>query len=79
MTADRTDRIARILGIGFDQEDGHVRVTRGESFDLYMGSDASHKAMQELCLKVVRRLKEQGRELQDLTRDEFVALLEGLE
>ena len=76
MTDSREERIAHILGIGFDHEDGHLRITHGEEFDIYLGSDSSHQEMQELCLKIQRRLTEHGKKLQDLTRAEFRALIE---
>ena len=38
---------AGFLGVGLDNEDGHTRLTRGDNFVLYGGSDETHGRMQE--------------------------------
>ncbi len=43
---------ARILGVGLDNEDGHTRLTRGDNFTLYGGSEETHGRMQETAVKV---------------------------
>ncbi len=42
------NKIIRLLGVGFDSEDGHVRITKGENYDVLMGSDESHEYIQKL-------------------------------
>ncbi len=80
MTKDRKDeRITRIIGLGSDNEDGHLRITRGDNFDVYLGSERTHEQMQEACMKINKRLSERGRKLEDLTRDEFIKLLSEIE
>jgi hypothetical protein len=79
MTEKEPERMARILGLAFDQEDGHLRITRGEDFDVYFGSEATHEEIREVCLKIQKKLDALGRSLQDLSREEFLALLEDLE
>ena len=70
----RTQR-ARILGVGLDHRDGHVRVTRGKNFDIYLGSEGTHEQLQKTCIKVNEKLDRRGRSLDDLSRDEWVDLI----
>jgi hypothetical protein len=65
---------ARLLGFGLDNEDGHVRVTRGENFHLMGGSQDTHEAMQEKCIKFNEKLSERGKQLDDLESGEFLDL-----
>ncbi len=64
-------KIIRLLGVGFDSEDGHVRITKGENYDVLMGSDESHDYMQQLIQKIEDALKEQDLSLDDLSPEEF--------
>jgi hypothetical protein len=66
---------ARILGLGLDNADGHVRLTRGENFDIYLGSEGTHEQLQETCIKLNEKLDQRGKRLEDLSRDEFVDLI----
>ena len=53
---------AKILfGLGLDDPQGHVRITKGPDFRLYGGSKPTHEKMQELTLKARERLKKQGK------------------
>jgi len=63
---------ARLLGVGLDNDDGHVRVTRGENFHLVGGSQGTHEAMQEKCIKLNEKLDERGKQLHELERNEFL-------
>ena len=78
MSEARSERSARILGLAFDGEDGHIRVTRGEQFQIYLGSESTHDQLRTVCIEIQRRLDEQGRRLEELTREEFVALVQDL-
>ena len=66
---------ARILGLGLDNADGHVRLTHGENFDIYLGSEGTHEQLQETCIKLNEKLDRRGKRLEDLSRDEFVDLI----
>ncbi len=68
-------KIASMLGIGFDNEDGEVRLTRGENFSLIGGSQQTHEVMQETAMKVNEHLEKRGKRLQDTTREEFMDTL----
>lgn len=63
-----------LLGLGLDNEDGHVRVTRGENFRLLGGSETTHESMQEKCIKFNEKLQDRGKRLDDLDRKEFLDL-----
>ena len=66
---------ARILGLGLDDAQGHVRVTRGRNFDIYLGSESTHERLQETCVKLNEKLDQRGKRLEDLSRDEFMDLV----
>jgi valyl-tRNA synthetase len=66
---------AHIFGLGLDNADGHVRITRGENFDIYFGSESTHEQIQKTCIKINEKLDQRGKRLEDLSRDEFVDLI----
>jgi hypothetical protein len=71
MRTEKRKKIIRLLGVGFDAEDGHIRITQGESHDVLMGSDQSHEYLQQLIQKIENGLKEKGLSLEDLTPEDF--------
>ena len=71
----KQERIVRILGLGLDNEDGHVRITRGENFEVFMGSEGTHERMQDACIKINEKLDKKGKRLEDLSRKEFLDLV----
>jgi hypothetical protein len=79
MKPEKIEHIAKILGIGFDQEDGHTRRTQGANFELFQGSEKTHDRMQAICLIIEERLKASGKHLDQLSREEFVAIVSDLE
>ena len=62
---------AILLGVGLDNDDGEVRITRGENFHLLGGSQDTHQCMQEKCVKFNEKLDARGKRLEDLNRGEF--------
>lgn len=64
-------KIIRLLGVGFDSDDEHVRITKGENYDVLMGSEESHEYIQKLIQKIEDGLKQRGMTLDDLTPEEF--------
>ena len=64
-------RKAALLGIGLDNDDEMMRITHGENFHLIGGSQDTHEHMQEKCIKFNEKLKGQGKQLDDLQRNEF--------
>jgi len=71
---DERDKKAMLLGLGLDCDDGHVRVTRAENFQLVGGSHETHQGMQEKCIKFNEKLDTRGKRIEDLERQEFIDL-----
>ncbi len=65
---------AALLGLGFDNDDDQIRITRGPNFRLLGGSQDTHEQMQEKCIKFNEKLKGRGKNLDDLHRTEFMDL-----
>lgn len=61
---------AIMLSVGLDS-DGHKRITTGSNFALLGGSEETHEAMTEKVIKINEKLTAQGRQLEDVSRDEF--------
>ncbi len=78
MPIGKRKKIIRLLGIGFDAEDGHVRITKGEKYDVFMGSDESHEFIRKLIQDIEETIEKRGLSLDDLTPDEFAELVETL-
>lgn len=68
--------VAGLLGLAFDAEDGHKRITRGKNFLLAGGSEETHVFMRETILKVNERLDERGQRLADVSVEELRDLLD---
>ncbi|HZZ72869.1 MAG TPA: hypothetical protein VFE24_11510 [Pirellulales bacterium] len=62
---------ARLLGLAFDAEDGHTRLTRGKNFVLAGGSQETHAVMQETVIKVTEKLDRKGKRLEDVSPREL--------
>ena len=75
MSSGGKKRIVRLVGVGFDAEDGHIRLTRGERFDVLMGSEESHDYLCALIGRIEEYLREKGISLEDLSPEEFSLLL----
>ncbi len=60
-----------LLGLGFDSKDGHLRITKGENFRLYGGSEKTHNQMQEKAIKFNEQLNRRGKGLEEITVEEF--------
>ena len=60
-----------ILGLGFDSEDGHLRITKGDNFRLFGGSEDTHEMMQEKAIKFNEQLDKRHKSLEDISQKEF--------
>lgn len=65
------ERRAWLLGVGHDNSDGHIRVTRGENYHLLGGSEETHEVMQETAVKFNEKLRDRGKRLEDISKQEF--------
>ncbi len=61
---------ALLLGVGLDS-DGHKRVTKGKNFALVGGTQETHEAMTEKAIKINEHLTKRGKELHEVSREEF--------
>lgn len=61
---------AVILGVGLDS-DGHKRVTTGPNFALVGGSHETHEQMTETAIKLNEKLQQKGKQLEEVSREEF--------
>lgn len=66
MKANHLPKSAAILGLAFDNDDGHTRLTRGKNFVLLGGSQDTHSLMQETAIKVNERLDRVGKRLEEV-------------
>ncbi len=68
-----------LLGLGLDNDDGHLRMTQGKNFHLIGGSQDTHDAMQEKCIKFNEKLDIKGKQLESLDSKEFLEMAEECE
>jgi hypothetical protein len=59
-------KFAMLLGIGFDNADGHYRRTSGKNFLLVGGSAETHEKMQDKAIALNEELDRRGRRLEDV-------------
>ena len=71
----RKKTTAKMLGIGLDRKDEHIRITKGDNFYLYGGSEATHDRMTETVIRFNEKLDAKGKRLEDLSKDEFKDML----
>jgi hypothetical protein len=68
-------KVAGILGLGLDAEDGHRRVTRTKEMILVGGSAETHERMQETAIRFGEELEKRGKTLPETGVREAVELL----
>jgi hypothetical protein len=62
----RRSKLAGILGVGLDNEDGHKRITTGDQFLLVGGSQETHERMTETMVKTFEELKRRDKRLESV-------------
>ena len=73
-------RVAGVVGLGLDGEDGHRRITRTEEMLLLGGSAETHERMQETAIRFSEGLEKRGKTLPETTvREAFDLLREAIE
>ena len=75
MRTGKKKKIVRLLGVGFDAKDGHVRITQGERHDVLMGSAESHEYLRQLIGRIEEGIEERGLSLEDLDPAELSELV----
>ena len=63
---------AFLIGVGFDGKDKHVRITKGDNFWLYGGSEKTHSYMQEKVIVFNEKLRKKRKTLEEISREEFM-------
>lgn len=61
---------AIMVGLGLDS-DGHKRVTTGENYVLAGGTEETHQVMTEKAIKINEKLRQRGKQLGQVSREEF--------
>ena len=64
-----------LIGIGFDNEDGHQRITKAEDILLVGGSEETHERMQDVAIHVTESLKTKGKRLKDADAEEVIEIV----
>jgi len=67
-----------LLGLGLDNEDGHVRYTRGPNFHPLGGSEGTHEEMQDKAVQFNEELRKREKQLEDINREEFRDIAESI-
>ena len=69
-------RVSGLLGVGFDHQDGQIRITQAEDYQIFMGSGETHRILQDVCRKIDEHIAASGRPLNDYTPEEFMELMQ---
>jgi hypothetical protein len=69
-------RSAALLGLGFDNHDGHKRFTTGEQFAIVGGSEETHGRMTETVVKTFEELKQRRKQLHQVEPAELAEILQ---
>jgi len=72
----KSRRSAALLGIGFDNDDNHKRITTGDRFAILGGSADTHEQMTETVLKTFEELKQRGKSLEQVESTELAEILD---
>jgi hypothetical protein len=68
---DDAQRKSHLFGVGFDRDDDLKRITRGEDFTLFGGSERTHGEMVEEVQAFLKAVDKYGRKLSDISREEY--------
>lgn len=66
---------AALLGLGFDNDDGHKRITTGDEFAIVGGSEQTHERMTETVIKTFEELRSRGKTLRQVEPGELAEIL----
>ena len=73
--AGKKAKVAGLLGLGLDNDDGHKRITKGDEFLLVGGSQETHEKMQDVAIHFSESLQNRGKTLQEAEPEEVLDLL----
>jgi len=63
-----------LLGLAINTKDEHTRITKGDDFTVVGGSQEVHEEMQDKAIKFTENLNKNGKQLHELSRNEFMDL-----
>ena len=69
-------KAAGLLGVGFDNDDGHKRITTGEQFAILGGSEETHQKMTETVVKTFEELKARGKHIGNVEKRELAEIVQ---
>lgn len=70
------NKFSKLLGIGFDNKDGHTRITKSDNYTVVGGSKDTHEKLQEKSEKFCEKLKKRGKDINDITPKEFYDIID---
>jgi hypothetical protein len=73
-----TSRVIGLLGVGFDHEDGQIRITQADDYQVLMGSGETHTELQKICRRIEESIQASGRKLSDFSPEEFMEMVQKL-
>ena len=65
-----------LLGVGFDHDDGHQRLTRGDHFLLVGGSEETHERMTDVAVHFNENLRKRGKRFAEISVEELIEIIE---
>lgn len=68
-------KIAGLVGLGLDNQDGHKRLTTGEKFAIVGGSEETHSRMTETVVKTFEHLKNRGKDIAEVSARELAEII----
>ena len=74
-TNEKPAKISGLLGVGFDHQDGHKRITTGEKFAVVGGSEETHGRMTETVVKTFEQLKRRGKDISEVAPRELAEIV----
>ena len=71
----KSGKVAGLVGIGLDNQDGHKRLTTGEKFVVAGGSEETHGRMTETVVKTFEHLKQKGKDIAEVAPRELAEII----
>ena len=68
-------KLAHLVGIGLDNQDGHKRLTQAEQFTVAGGSEETHDKITETLVKTFEDLDKKGKSLNNVEREELTDII----
>lgn len=65
----------KLTGIAELANDGQIRITRGQNFNLYNGTKRVHTRMQERAIEFLAKVKQKGLSVDNISRGECRQIL----